>query len=633
MKQLCSIVILVLCHCADLSAQPDTVHLNTAEIISEKKWLFASGSFAETTDSTVKKLFGIQMISEWPLSSSLILKNYGPGGIATASMRGMEARHTSIIWNGIPLNSPSLGLTDLAILPVSPNADVIVFHGNASSLYHTAASGSAIILEEKNRFEKSYSANAVMEYGSFSNRKYTAGFQASGTKMYQSLVVKLQNSKNNFPFKNTAMADAPEQNQHHATENHYILTGQTGWKISKNDELTFLWQCQKSEREIPPLMTQSRSDAELKDSLLNASLQFKKIISPAFSLQLKTALLANNQQFKDSVARILSKSKALTQYYECGATISLSCLFTLQTGLVYSNSLFDFTNYENKKRLEDFSAFSTIRFEKNKFNSSLQIRQAWRTNSFSPLLASAGLEYHFHPMIKIRAQAGKSFQLPTGNDLYWQPGGNPELKPEYGRSIETGADFFFHKAFRFSFTVYRNDVNDWIQWVPGLAGFYTPHNLKKVRAEGIESSLMIPIDIGQWKIKLSGSYTFSKSATRSVYQVLSDDILNKQLIYIPEHSANSSFNVSYHGFTLWLQYQFNGLRYTTADHSFYLPAYHLFQCSLLYEYHFKKIKLSPYLRIANLTNEKYQSMAWRPMPGRNFHLGLSIHFQHKPSTK
>lgn len=632
MKRLLSSVCFVLGLCAELSAQQDTVQLNTAVIFAERKWLFASGSFAETTDSAVKKLFGNQMIAEWPLSSSLILKNYGPGGIATASMRGMEARHTSIIWNGIPVNSPSLGLTDLAVLPASPNADITVYHGNVSSIYHTSSSGSAVIIEENNCFEKSFSTNAAVEYASFNNRKLETGLQVSGLRIYQSLSFKLHNSKNNFPFKNTALPDAPEQIQHHAAENHFVLSGQTGWKISSNDELTFSWRWQDSEREIPPLMTQSISNAMLKDSLMNASLQFKKIIRSGLSIQIKTALLANKQQYHDSIARIFSESKTLSQYFEGGATYSLSPSIMAQGGFVYSISRFDFTDYENHKRLEDYSVFASVRFEKKKFNTSVHIRKAWRANASSPLLASAGLEYHLRHNILIRANAASSYQFPTGNDLYWKPGGNPELKPEHCRSMEAGTDFFIHKFYQFSITVYRNDVSDWIQWVPGAAGYYSPHNIKKVRAEGIESELSIPVSIQQWKLKLSGSYTFSKSVNRNVQQDLSDDILNKQLIYIPEHSANSSIRLSTHGFTFWLQYQFNGLRYTTADHSYFLPAHHLMQFAFMYERPLKKINLQPYLRISNLTNEAYQSMAWRPMPGRNFTFGISITFQHKPSN-
>lgn len=617
---------------AELLAQQDTIQLSTAVIYADRKWLFASGSYTETLDSTVRMLFSNQMISDWPFSSSVILKDYGPGGIATVSMRGMEARHTSVIWNGIPLNSPSLGLTDLAILPVSPNSEITVFHGSASALYHTSASGSAIMVEEKNHFENNISMNAAFEAGSFNSKKFAAGFQASGLKLYQSFSIKLQDSENDFPFLNTSLAEKPQQKQHHAAENHFILTGQTGWRLTTADELTFSWHYQDSKREIPPLMTQTRSDAELKDSLLNAFLRFRKTIGSDFSIQLKTAILANNQQYHDTISRIFSESKTLSQHYETGATYFFSRLLTTQAGLVYSNTRFDFTDYESDIQTDDYSAFTMLRFEEKKFNASIHFRKMWRANAHSPLLVSTGIEYSFNSTIRLRVKAGSSYQFPTANDLYWKPGGNPHLKPEDCLSMEAGADLNFKMISPFSITVYRNDVNDWIQWVPVAAGYYSPQNVKKVRADGIESAMTVPLSIKKWNIKLTGSYAFSLSLNRSVHQVLAFDILNKQLIYIPEHAASGTFHVSYHGFSILFIYRYNGLRYTTADHTYFLPAYHLLQCALTYQGAFRKFQLEPFFRIHNLTDAAYQSMAWRPMPGRSFNFGMSIAFHPKSSN-
>jgi iron complex outermembrane receptor protein len=631
MQRIVHLLLLIIAQRAELLAQRDTVQLNAALIYAERKWLFASGHYVETADSALKKFFGQQMISEWPLSSSLTLKNYGPGGIATASMRGLEARHTSVIWNGIPLNSPSLGLTDLSILPVSPYADITVFHGNASSLYHTTASGSALIIEEKNRFDTCICFHAGMEAGSFGNRKYATGLQVSGPKFYQGLSLNMHQAENNFPFINSALPDSPKQKQQHASENHRFIQGQTGWKISGKEELTFSWRYQDSERELPPMMTQARNDAELKDSLLNAVIHFKKITGSKSSVFLKTALLANNQQYSDTVARIYSANEMLTQFYEAGVTFAFSPYLTAQAGSVYSTTRFDFTDYDHRKRIEDYSGFTSLRFEKNQLQASLHLRKTWRARTSSLMHLSAGMEYRLSHRVLLRAAAGSSYQLPTGNDLYWKPGGNPELKPEKSRSIEAGSDFSFSPSFRFSITAYRNEVSDWIQWVPVTSGFYSPQNLKKVRADGVESAFAIPFTLQQWKIKLTGSYTLSHSVNRSTGQTLSADVLNKQLIYIPKHAANGSLTVSFRTLTFWLYYHYNGLRYTTADHSYYLPAQHLFQCAVMYRHSIKKIQLQPYFRIANLTDSAYQSMAWRPMQGRSFHFGLSVSF-HQPSS-
>jgi iron complex outermembrane receptor protein len=195
--------------------------------------------------------------------------------------------------------------------------------------------------------------------------------------------------------------------------------------------------------------------------------------------------------------------------------------------------------------------------------------------------------------------------------------------------MEAGADITLKKASLLRIAFYRNDINDWIQWVPVTAGYYSPQNIKKVRADGMESCFAFPVTVNSWKAKLEGSYTYSRSVNRSINQALSAEILNKQLIYIPQHAASGTITVSSKGLSFMAHYHYYGLRYTTADHSYFLPAYHLLQCALLYEHTFKKLQLQPYFRVSNLTDTSYQSMAWRPMPGSSFHFGLSISFHHK----
>lgn len=622
------VVIMFSLQTACVYAQQDTVQLDTAWIMAEKKWLFASGSFSVTTDTNLNKFFSGQMITQWPLPPSLIVKNYGPGGISTASMRGLESRHTSVIWNGIQINSPSLGLTDLALVAPSPNADITLFHGNASSLFHTTSSGSALIIDEKIRFGKYFSASASFENSSLQNKKYLTGLSFSGNQFYQSLFLNWQQSENKFRFVNNALPGSPEQQQQHATEEHRIINGQTAWKISSKEELTFFWNYQNSKREIPPMMTQSLSNAFLQDSLLKLLLRFRKIFSSSFSVHAKAALLTGSQQYSDSISKIFSDNSYVTQYYEAGSTCVIMPSLTLKSGLVLSQTRFDFSDYQNERFLNDYSAFGSLLFDKNRFTTTFHVRKSWRNTENLPWTVSGGLTFQATDRLQLRARAASSLQLPTGNDLYWKPGGNPALKPEHCLSAETGADFSLNKLINGSFTLYRNEIKDWIQWLPVQGGYYAPFNIKQVRTQGVESCLSAMLAFRSLKIKLSAFYTYSHAVNRTTGPFPADDLFNKQLIYIPKHSGSSSVELFFRKLVFMLHYHGNGLRYTTADHLYYLPAYHLFQCAWRYEFQYKTVQFNPVFRISNLTNESYQSMAWRPMPGRNYTLGLTISFHH-----
>ena len=63
----------------------------------------------------------------------IYIKSSGPGGLSTISIRGAGASHTQLYWNGISINSPTLGQLDLATLPVA-FIDHAEIHLGASSV-------------------------------------------------------------------------------------------------------------------------------------------------------------------------------------------------------------------------------------------------------------------------------------------------------------------------------------------------------------------------------------------------------------------------------------------------------------------------------------------------------------------
>ena len=50
-------------------------------------------------------------------STSVFIKNYGRGTLATASFRGTAPSHTQVLWNGMKINSPMLGQVDFSLIP------------------------------------------------------------------------------------------------------------------------------------------------------------------------------------------------------------------------------------------------------------------------------------------------------------------------------------------------------------------------------------------------------------------------------------------------------------------------------------------------------------------------------------
>src|SRR5262245_53241247 len=137
-------VIIICCLSTGLHAQVtnDTLPIPEVEITANRENLFFAGGKITTIDSTTKANYITTDISELlSENSSAFIKSYGSGGIATIAFRGTEARHTSVLWNGFNLNSPTLGLCDFALVPVNFSDKINIVHGSSSSLFGTSAIG------------------------------------------------------------------------------------------------------------------------------------------------------------------------------------------------------------------------------------------------------------------------------------------------------------------------------------------------------------------------------------------------------------------------------------------------------------------------------------------------------------
>ena len=51
------------------------------------------------------------------VSVSIFSKQYGRATLSTVAFRGTAASHTQVMWNGMRINSPMLGMTDFSMIP------------------------------------------------------------------------------------------------------------------------------------------------------------------------------------------------------------------------------------------------------------------------------------------------------------------------------------------------------------------------------------------------------------------------------------------------------------------------------------------------------------------------------------
>lgn len=559
----------------------------------------------------------------------IYIKSYGSSGMSTISFRGTSAGHTGIYWNNIPLNSPTLGLSNLSLLPVSFSQAIEIQHGGASSLLGSGSIGGSIHLNTYPVFKNGLTINLNEEVGSFSNYTSLANATIAHKKWYVSTGIQYHQIKNDFQFTNTADVDKPLQYQTNADVQQHGIMQAIYYKI-KDDQFvgSTIWY-QNTKAGVASLMTASESKAQQNDESLKAMVEWKKYANAA-EVHLQCGYTNDVSTYTDSSISLISVVHSQLYFTRANVIFNVFKHDKLNAGLNLANNIADVLYYEHIQNRFQAAAFASYMhfFQKINWEISLNFRQEIIRDYKVPFAPSIGLKGKIWKSIYAQLNMSRNFNVPTLNNLYWTPGGNPDLLPESGWSEEVGLILKNNATSNFttntSVVYYSSVIDNWIQWLPQEnSTYWTAQNAKRVWARGVEFFSNNKFQLGKNKFELNMGYTFAKS-TNSWATSENDQSVGKQLIYVPLHNANGEIRILYHGSFISYTQTFVGARYTTTDNLQSIPFYSLGNVAIGTKYSLKKYLFSILFKINNVGNTSYQTVEWMAMPGRNYQLALRI---------
>jgi iron complex outermembrane receptor protein len=248
-------------------------------------------------------------------------------------------------------------------------------------------------------------------------------------------------------------------------------------------------------------------------------------------------------------------------------------------------------------------------------------------------MASLGFKYELlKDKIFLHTNTSNKFLLPTFNDRYWQPGGNPDLKPESAFGSDLGFETFILKSpdkkqlLTADVTGYTYKINDLIQWIYADGKSYvTPVNQKEVWSRGLEASMKYEYRWNNFSVFISAFYNLSVSTIVRSEDNLTD-IIGNQMMYVPVHSAKGYLNIGYKKYFVSYSLCFTGSRYTTDDENPYdmMPSYLISNIYIGKEFKLKDFTGSIQFKIMNLFDEQYQVVQAYPMNGRAYFISLTF---------
>jgi iron complex outermembrane receptor protein len=611
-----------------------TYMLKEASVTSSRSENFNTGTHTEVIDSSALSNFKNYSLNDLlSQSANLFVKSYGQGSLSTLSLRGTGSSHTAIVWNGFNLQSPMNGGSDISLISTSFIDNLAIQYGGSGALLGSGAIGGAVLIKDLPRFNNGLHIGFNGCYGSFSTQQQNLALSYGGKKFYSSTKAYLLSSENDFRFKNTAEPGNPIIEQKNASYMQWGILNEDYFKINQNQQVSIKLWYQNNFRELPPLMTQTVSKADQKDESYRITADWQK--TGRFSFFIRTALFYEDQKYNDSVSEIFTNNVFITNISEFETKIAISKLHLINIGLSNTYNKAESEFYSGTPVLNRTAVFASYKFvsKRNILRISTTLRQEYAMDRFLPIMPSLGVEYDIIRTLTIKSSINRNYRLPTLNDMFWNPGGNPELLPEDGWSEDISikhVNKIKKISYEISATGYNSLVNNWIIWLPQI-NFWSPENVASVWSRGVEAKIKIGLDLKKVNTNLSGSYSYTASTNKEINSPNSNSI-NKQLIYVPENTASISFNISFFGFAFTYNHVFTGRRYTTSDNSEYLMPYNVGSIFISKQFNFKNFGVKIFTDINNVWNAEYQAIAWRAMPEANFRAGIAVDLNLKPKT-
>jgi len=584
---------------------------------------FNSGNKVQKIDSAVVKNFQTNSLADLLAAhSQVFIKTYGAGSLATPSFRGTGASHTAVLWNGFNLQSSMNGTVDLALLPVFLLDNVDIQYGGASALFGSGAVGGAIHLNNTANFGEKFSISAQISAGSFANFQQGIKLKVSRKNFVTGVRFFNHTAENDFPFINTAKFGKPIERQGNNAFKQYGFLQENYLKINEKQQIDLQIWYLNVDRQVPPTLTTGASRASQQDESLrittNWSYQNKKVNYFARSAFFKEKLI-----YQEPNIELFALSKAITWIGEMESKITIAKNQRLNVGMNHTYFRAETDGYRIGKLQNRTSLFFSYKINnaKDTWNVVASLRKELIDKYFAPFTPALGFEGILHKNWTLKGNIAKTYRVPTFNDLYWQSGGNPNLRPESGWSGEASLEYTFSSDNKIAFTTFNSLIDNWIAWLPNQQGKWEANNMLKVWSRGVEITAKYLIDLQKVKLKSSLSYNYVISTNEKVGKG-DESSLYQQLIYVPKHTAQANISLIYKGLQVSYNPTFTGERFTTGDSSQKLPLFSITNLSIC-----QKIKsLSIQFQINNLWNKSYQQIAFRPMPMRNFMVAINYEF-------
>lgn len=628
-----------------------------------------------TFDSlALKENIALSMADILTFNSSVFVKSYGRATLSTVAFRGTSPSHTQVTWNGMRINNPMLGMTDFSTIPSFFIDRASLLHGTSSVNETGGGLGGLVKLSTAPDGVQGFQAQYVQGIGSFSTFDEFLRLGYGNDHWQFSTRAVYSSSPNDYKYvnhdKKVNIYDDDKNiiGQYHPTERNrsgafkdfhvmqevYYNTnrgdrfGLSAWYIDSNRELPMLttdygderdFENRQREHTFRGVMSWDHSRESWKTTVRGGYIHtrmaydYRREVTENFWADMTRSRSRVNTFFGQAEGEYAPTRK---WYFNAGVSAHQHFVRSEDKNVLQQNGDKAIVGYD-KGRIELSGSVSAKWQPVDRIGLSAVFREEMFGARWAPLIPAFFVDGLLSRSgnVMVKASVSKNHKFPTLNDMYFLPGGNPDLKSEQGWTYDAGLSFDTAGKNPLPFTLsgevtwFDSRIDDWIIWLPTPKGFFSPRNVKTVHAYGIESRLGLAFKpASDWLVDINGSYSWTPSINDGEKMSPADQSVGKQLPYVPEHSASLTGRLTWKSWSFLYKWAYYSERYTMSSNDYtlsgHLPEYYMSNISLEKTLSLKPLDLQLKLAVNNLFNEDYLSVLSRPMPGINFEFFISL---------
>ena len=632
------LTILAMIFVQSLVAQ-DTTHVLKNAFIYEQKKEIQFSDIQPVSQAIINNFQNTTLQQLLEMHSNVFVKNYGISTLSTISIRGSSAAQTQVNWHGVNINHAATGLTDFSTLAVSMFDHIDIQY--SSSFKNTSLSGSVNLDDSKPEFKRDFKMKAALGYESLQNISVLASVLYLDQVVYNKTKIMVNHAQNRYSFYNEDKDDM--QSNKHAKSKQIGVMNDFAVNIRSKHVLSIYSWLQHTQREIPATTFEPFSAKEESILSFRNIFEFKPKGNDYYSTTSSLATLLDHYSYEDSTVHIQSKVFTLTLPYSQTFHLKLNRNNNFYFKLM-GRSSFMLNQSNNNLHTIGFNSSFTRENILKRIAVKLFVQKEF-SNIFSlPMVYSLSTNVKIKYGLDAYANLSSNYRMPTLNELYYNPGGNIDLKPEISRNIESGFNYtktYHQHSLLLGTAFYKRKVDQWIAWYGN--SILTPHNIQQVESKGFEMNLNYDVILKKYQKPVVGydiiligrkypSYTTLKSSILYAYTlsttqqsaIANDYSIGKQIPYVPRYQFKMSVGFQHKNLEMHLVQTYTSYRFVTTDESQYLKPYAISTLWAAYHYRYQALKGAINLRFNNILNTAYQSIVGRVMPGRNGNISFTF---------